>query len=315
MREKILVIHQGALGDLILSFPALLSLKSQNKASVSLLCKEELGKMACRLGVADTYFSLESAKLATLFAGQMTPFVKGLINDFTTLVLLSFSDDIERHIRCNCSGNVFRISPRPPVDEETHVALNLVGEFKKKGLIENHSKEPLFRDLPARKVCRREKAPYLVHPGAGSPRKLWPLENFIDLACRIESMDPGKVFFILGPADLEMAPRLKATGLPVYDHCSLSQLILLLNEAKIFIGHDSGVAHLAAFLGVPTIAVFGPSSPRRWAPLGHQVRTLRGKAECTPCFEVEKVNCDDPRCLLDVSVPMVLQAMETRSVI
>ena len=135
--EKILVIHQGALGDLVLSFPALISLKDEKKAFACLLCKEELGKMAHKLGVVDAYFSLESAKLATLFSKEMTPFVKTFISEYATLVLLSFSESVERHVRRNFSGKVFRISPRPPANDETHVADSLARAFQDKRLIRN----------------------------------------------------------------------------------------------------------------------------------------------------------------------------------
>ncbi|MEE9401651.1 MAG: hypothetical protein V3V47_00480, partial [Desulfobacteria bacterium] len=60
MTKKILVIHQGALGDLVLNFPALVSLKHEKKASVALLCSSELGKTAHELNIVDAHFSLES---------------------------------------------------------------------------------------------------------------------------------------------------------------------------------------------------------------------------------------------------------------
>ncbi|MBW1895775.1 MAG: glycosyltransferase family 9 protein [Deltaproteobacteria bacterium] len=316
MTEKILVIHQGALGDLVLSFPALISLKDEKKAFVCLLCKDELGKLAHKLGVVDAYFSLESAKLATLFSKEMTPFVKTFTGAYTTLVLLSFSESMERHVRRNFSGKVFRISPRPPADDETHVADSLVGEFQDKGLIRNQRvgswREELAvgqgRHQPETGLC-------LIHPGAGSSRKLLPIEFFVQLAARLEVMNLGKVSFVIGPAELEMTSIIRARGFQLYDDCDLWQLIPLLTETTLFIGHDSGVTHLASFMNTPTIAIFGPSSPKRWAPLGRAVKVLRGEIDCEPCFEIENANCDNPRCLHGVTIDMVLGAIKALNTI
>jgi ADP-heptose:LPS heptosyltransferase len=309
MMEKILVIHQGALGDLVLSFPALISLKDEKEAFVCLLCKEELGKMAHKLGVVDAHSSLESARLATLFSKEMTPFVKRFIGDFNTLVLLSFSESMEHHVRRNFSGEVFRIGPRSLADDETHVADSLARAFKDKGLIRNPPAGSWCEKLAmGPRIREAEKDSFLIHPGAGSSRKLLPSEFFLQLAARLDMMNPGKVSFIIGPAELEMASIIKSRGFQLYNNSDLRQLIPLLTEATFFIGHDSGVTHLASFMNTPTIAIFGPSSPKRWAPLGHAVKVLRGEVDCEPCFEIENANCDDPQCLTGVTVDMVLSA-------
>jgi ADP-heptose:LPS heptosyltransferase len=305
-----LVIHQGALGDLVLSFPALISLKNEKGSFVCLLCKEELGKMAHKLGVVDAHFSLESAKLATLFSKEMTPFVKRFIGNYNALVLISFSESMERHVRRNFSGKVLRISPRPPADDETHVAKSLIKAFQDKGLITNPAGGSWCEKLALRQRRREpEKGLCFIHPGAGSSRKLLPLEFFLELAARVEMMNSGKVSFVTGPAEFEMTSIIKDRGFQVYDGCDFRQLISLLTEARLFMGHDSGVTHLASFMNTPTIAIFGPSSPKRWAPLGHVVKVLRGEVDCEPCFEIEKANCENPRCLTGVTVHMVLEAM------
>jgi len=314
--EKILVIHQGALGDLVLSFPALISLKDEKKAFVCLLCKEELGKMAHKLGVVDAYFSLESAKLATLFSKEMMPFVKTFISEHTTLVLLSFSESMERHVRRNFSGKVFRISPRPPANDETHVADSLVRAFQEKGLIRNPAGGSWYDKLAVGQGRREpEEGSCLIHPGAGSSRKTLPLTFFVELAARLEMMNFGKMSFVIGPAELEMTSIIEARGFEFYGDCDLLQLIPLLREATLFIGHDSGVTHLAAFMNTPAIAIFGPSNPKRWAPLGRAVKVLRGEVDCEPCFEIENANCDNPYCLDGVTLDRALEAIKALNAI
>jgi heptosyltransferase-3 len=312
MRETVLVIHQGALGDLVLSFPALLSLKQEKKSSVALLCSSDLGKIAHELNVVDAYFSLESARFCSLFYEEMTPVAKEFISDYGTIILISFSDAIEGHLRQNHGGKVYKISPRPPVEDETHVAQYVIKQFVAKGLLREGVS--LSGGHPVEQMqSLQEKHLIIIHPGAGSPRKRWPVENFIQVATIIGGMNLGKVVFVVGPAESGLVRFIKDRpkgGFPVYEVYDLSYVMALVRQARCFVGNDSGVTHLAAFMGIPTVAIFGPSSPKRWSPVGRATNVLRGAADCAPCFEMDAVNCEDPQCLSGVSADMVLDAVK-----
>ena len=117
--------------------------------------------------------------------------------------------------------------------------------------------------------------PVAVHPGAGGRRKRWPARQFAELATCLDA----PVLLVEGPADTDACrefaeavapsvPVVRATGV------SLSRLAALLVESRGYIGNDSGVSHLAAALGVPTVAVFGPTDPAVWAPLGPKVSVV-----------------------------------------
>jgi ADP-heptose:LPS heptosyltransferase len=318
MTKKILVIHQGALGDLVLCFPALVSMKYEREASVTLLCSNELGKIARELNIADAYFSLESANFSTLFCSDMTPFVKAFISDHDMIILFSFSDAVEHHVRQNYSGEMHKISPRPPVDEETHVALHVMGQFLTKSILGNRD---IIDLLPSNamsissglhRIFPRRENIVVVHPGAGSTRKRWPIEKFVRLAEIIRGENIGEVVFLVGPAESNLAPAVNSgskTGFRVHEFSDPLYLIDLVGQAMCLIGNDSGVTHLAAFIGTPTVAIFGPSNPKRWSPIGLTTKVLRGFSDCSPCFEVDTVNCEDPKCLNGVSVNMVLNAV------
>ncbi len=336
MKEKILVIHQGALGDLVLNFPALESLKQEKKAFVAILCSSQLGRIAHELNVVDAYFSLESACFCSLFCEEMTPAVKEFISDYNTLILISFSNAIEGYLRQNHGGKVHKISPRPPVDEETHVALYIIEQLVAKGLLDNcglRTRSVMFwrrlhfvssrqtQPSAKSKIQNRKskirnlrvKNSIIIHPGAGSPRKRWPVKNFVQVASIIKGMNLGEVVFVVGPAESDLAPFIKAGikgDFQAREVCDLSCLIALVRQARCFVGNDSGVTHLAAFMGIPTVAIFGPSSPKRWSPVGPATTVLRGAADCAPCFEKDAVNCKDPQCLSGVSVDMVLDAVK-----
>jgi ADP-heptose:LPS heptosyltransferase len=319
MKKRILVIHQGALGDLVLSFPALLSLKRETKASATLLCSDALGAIAHELNIVDARYSLESARFSTLFSGEMTPAVKTFVSGYDIIIVISFSDTIEHHLRRNHEGGVHRISPRPPVDEEIHVAWHVLRQLQEKGLL---TKSDICCPFPSNAMSipsgpdgslpHRE---YLavIHPGAGSARKRWPLRNFVRTAEIISEKNLGEVVFLLGPAESDLAPVVKSRsnqGLRVYEISDPISLMQLLRQTKIFIGNDSGVTHLSAFMGVPTVAIFGPASPKRWSPVGRATRVLRGAVDCTACFETDAANCEDPKCLNGVSVHMVFKAFK-----
>lgn len=113
-----------------------------------------------------------------------------------------------------------------------------------------------------RLTCPGERGGFaVIHPFSGSAKKCWPLERFRELARRIEI----PVAWCAGPEEpLEGAVRFG----DLYD------LARWLARARLYIGNDSGITHLAAAVGTPVVALFGPSDPAVWAPRGNQVRIV-----------------------------------------
>jgi ADP-heptose:LPS heptosyltransferase len=110
----------------------------------------------------------------------------------------------------------------------------------------------------------------VIQPFASNPGKRWPLENFRRLAAALERRMP--VHWCRGPED----PPLE--GGVTMD--SLWDLACWLARASLYIGNDSGITHLAAAVGTPTLALFGPTDMRVWAPRGENVRVVKSKS-CT----------------------------------
>lgn len=103
-----------------------------------------------------------------------------------------------------------------------------------------------------------------IHPFSGSPRKNWPLERFRELARSLSTRLPVK--WCAGPEEaLEGAERLD----------NLLDLGMWLKAAKVYVGNDSGITHLAAAVGVATVAIFGPTDPDVWGPRGPRTRAIR----------------------------------------
>jgi len=103
-----------------------------------------------------------------------------------------------------------------------------------------------------------------IHPFSGSARKNWPLSRFRELAAQLAL----PVRWCAGPEEaLEDAVRFE----------NLYELVCWLASARVYIGNDSGISHLAAAVGVPVVAIFGPTDSAVWAPRGERVRVLSGE--------------------------------------
>lgn len=129
--------------------------------------------------------------------------------------------------------------------------------------------------LAPRIVASREPAGFIAcHPFSGSPKKNWPIENFLEVA------NHAPVRFCIGPGQsLDGALRIAA----------LDELAAWLATAEAYIGNDSGITHLAAAIGLPVIALFGPTDPAVWAPRGERVRVLRQEG-LTPSAVIEALD-------------------------
>jgi ADP-heptose:LPS heptosyltransferase len=113
----------------------------------------------------------------------------------------------------------------------------------------------------------------LIHAGSGSPRKNWPIERFVELSHRLKTSG-RRIAWVLGPAEADFDEGVFRDDLIV--RAPLQELAATLARSRLFVGNDSGVSHLAAALGTPTVAIFGPTDPVVWGGDGPRVRTVRG---------------------------------------
>jgi len=124
----------------------------------------------------------------------------------------------------------------------------------------------------------------VLHPGSGGVQKCWHLDNFLRVAQALRDRE-FEVLFLLGPAEVErLRPSEKVqlhAAAKCAAHLALTQVIGLLSGADAFIGNDSGVTHLAAGMGLRTVALFGPTDPAVYRPLGRAVTVLQ---DPTPDF-------------------------------
>jgi heptosyltransferase-1 len=154
-------------------------------------------------------------------------------------------------------------------------------------------------------------APLVVlHPGARWASKLWPPASWANLAEWFHAQ--GFQIAVTGsPADQELAADITAQGraplINLTGRTSLAQLAGILRKTRLAVTTDTGVMHLAAALGTPVTALFGPTAPWRTGPFGPGHQVVRLNLPCSPCF---KRHCPAPRCLTDLTPEMVAAACE-----
>lgn len=288
-----------------MALPALARLGESLSASLSLACRGANIPLARRLGLFREVLSVDSARFAVLFAENPEPSDLSWLSFFDRILYLGHSDRAAQNL-CSVNPRTLRVPPRPPADQPVSVSRHLW-----EGLVAG----AWVRGAPpsgngfAQWKPPGKGAPVLIHPGAGSPRKRWPLGNFLSLARELEKRGIDTVF-LLGPAESELGDGL--SGKAVVTPEDTARLWDLLLTVRAFIGNDAGPAHLAGLAGVPTTLLFGPSDPVRWTPQGPRVMVIRPALDCPPCFETKEAKCEEAPPCLSLPVETVLTAILKR---
>jgi ADP-heptose:LPS heptosyltransferase len=149
-----------------------------------------------------------------------------------------------------------------------------------------------------------------IAAGSGAREKNWPEEFFIALADWWRERIGGVAMLLIGPVELARGgiDRLREHCL-VASNLKLAQVTALLSRSTVYLGNDSGMSHLAAALGVPTVALFGPSDPLQWAPRGRRVTVISRRVHCSPCAPSVMKICPQRVCLSEISPAQVIDAM------
>lgn len=310
---RLLTFHQGALGDFVVAFPVLKALR-KSFSRIDAVCRSSLGRLAVVLDILDHCYPVESARFSSLFSDTIDPGLIALLSDYTDILLISFSDIPEQSIGKIEGLRVFRIAPWPPPARKIHVTTYLTEQVMNSGLLGKTEGQRLRDDVRSLGVSSGLRLPQgagiIISPGAGSHKKRWPLERFLFVADQL-AVKKLRPMILLGPAEADIAAALKNNrGFypPVVTSETYKDLVTILKSASGYIGNDSGTAHLAAFLGLPTLVIFGPSDPDRWRPFGPDVAVVNPSAACSPCFEDPQVHCRERACLEEVTGERVVSA-------
>jgi ADP-heptose:LPS heptosyltransferase len=246
-----LLIRPGAIGDTVLSLPALECLRADyTEAWVR-------GDVVPLIRFADNVRSIASTSLDLLGLEGVDP-PQALINrleSFDSIISWYGSNREEFRAEARKLGLPIQfLSALPPPDERVHAADYFLAQVGCNG--------PAVPRIDCPPAPPGDFA--VIHPFSSSPRKNWPIEQFRDLARQIGI----PVRWCAGPEEnLEGAVRM----------ANLYELAGWLRSARIYVGNDSGITHLAAAAGAPVVAIFGPTDPSVWGPRGDRVRVVAGK--------------------------------------
>ncbi len=288
-----LIIRPGAMGDTLMALPGLVDLAG--KVDV-IFAGRHPGLYFVR-DFVHRALDLESTGWHRLF--METQDGRGLPVSKTDLAVAFFRDEDGR-IRKNLKiffphVPVYVFHSFPPEGEEIHVARYIAGCLKSAGLpvdperaLEKALAGVIFGDT-YRSIDRDR---ILFHPGSGDPQKNHPPDFWLRLIERLgrESAYKGlRKTILLGPAEEHLCPFFKKdrenAGAKIIFYPDKEALMDLLRESAVYIGHDSGITHLSAMSGVPTIALFKGTDIRQWKPPGPRVKVMENRNAGTHLIE------------------------------
>jgi heptosyltransferase-2 len=281
--KSILVIRGGALGDFLVTLPALRLLRERwPEAHFELMGYPRLAELALRRYYLDAVRSVDHGPLAAFFSNKsiLDPKLMDYFGDFDLILSYFFDPDgiFQANLRKCQVPHLLLGSPKV---ERGPAAAHFCAPLAEIGLSTTDYQSRL-KLLPedeaaAAEFLDQKPSPFwAIHPGSGSPAKNWPIARWLELARRLEQSG-RKILWIAGEADTEVfaAIRQARPDAWIADHLPLPTLAAVLQRAALFLGHDSGITHLAASVDTPSLALFGPTSPSIWAPLGDHVTTLQ----------------------------------------
>lgn len=299
-----LIIQPGALGDCILTLPlAQFMLDALRLQSIDIVGHSEYISIFPGRTCISKIRSMEAIPFHRLFADSRSfdvPQNDPLVSAFSPYEWIATflggeNSDFEQNLiyvsNCTSGTDVTSIELKAPPEIPCHIAEYYLHQFVEKN--SEHVAPAAFD--PSRQLITPTHADsmagqgileqagleagstVIIQPGSSGNRKNWPLNNFIAVARQLRQ-EGLAVAFLLGPAEVQNMPQatqdMLAEAAPCLSGLILADVVALLSQAFGFLGNDSGITHLAAAMGVPTTAVFGPSSSGRYAPIGPRTAIL-----------------------------------------
>ena len=287
---KTFIHHNGALGDVLLSLPCIRAAKEES-GLVHLAGRADVVSLLRDTGCVDEVSSSDSRRYASLYGGRDEGEASAFLSGFDRSLIFSARGNSE------LSSAVARLIPRtktiltiPPPGIKEHAA-----EFRLKQLAGSCALPVPLMEIPptygrqADDILDKTVYPARptiiigLHYGSGGKDKCWAVENYLALAKRISRHHDSALLIFSGPAEdrvskekIEDFTRWHSNVFPVRDR-ELVLVAALLSRCVVFVGNDSGTSHLAGAVNTRVIALFGPTDPEIWRPLGNKVRVISPK--------------------------------------
>jgi ADP-heptose:LPS heptosyltransferase len=290
--DKILLVHNGALGDFFMAWPAILALRTALPDRAMFWAgKGSMYRWLKGLGISPAHPARQRGLRALYGSGNWPVDLEGVL-------IVWFGLDTPPPRSDERLLFLPGIAPDSPDTPPRDLYLD---RLRRAGIARPPDWLHTFRSLfsspesePGRQI--------LLFPGSGHPAKNWSMVKYLELAGRLR--DAGKeIRFVLGPVEMER--NMDCTPFPVSCPGSLEELERLVDSARLVIGNDSGPMHLAGCLGTPGLVLFGPTNPPQWGPPG--LIPVYTDIPCRPCTATARITCRTPACM-DIPVERVFTA-------
>lgn len=301
--RRAIILHAGALGDTLLMFVFAKALKPLIERRISIVARGEfLSLLECAADY-ERFNDIDTGGFHALFADD-APLPANLCEamEQVELVVNMLPDSegtVARRLGSLGVRKVFDIDTRPRDTFRGHIVEQWIGDFfraaelcQERGPLVNSiisSPTPTIqlsdesiragrKILEAAVGARGSRLSLLIHPGSGGRSKNWPIERFIALAGAWQSAG-HRAAFLIGPVEQEqLAPMIlsnMARTAPLVGSNDLREVAACLLSADCVLSNDSGISHLAAAVGGRVVAIFGPTDPVTWRPVGSRVMVVR----------------------------------------
>ncbi len=286
---RFLVFRGGALGDILLTLPVLRTLRDKDTSAFVELVAPFPAALLAQYGGAHSVWDLSSTEFLSLFAEYAS--LDGALRERLQKVdcVISYLSDPKQTLRAKIESCGCRFISGPfRLDEQRLPApVQLAQPLGELGLV---VVDPAPRLFLKRQFLSGTRA--FFHVGSGSSAKNWPAPCWSTLAAKLEQQF-DELLLVSGEADevstAEFLRTYRGSKLKVRSNLSILDLAQELATADLFIGHDTGVTHLAAALSVPTISLFGPTDSMIWCPLGENVTMVASEDGLMASIAVERV--------------------------
>jgi ADP-heptose:LPS heptosyltransferase len=282
---KLLIIRPSALGDTLMLMPAI----AQLRGSTQIVLVGRSPGVDILWPYVNRVIDYEGSGWHRLFLENLdVDQAFSLPEADCAVAFLSDPDgNVNKNLKtCLPKTSVHFFPAFPPEEANLHAAFYLAQCLERAGLpVDPHKclKEAGERPLLKGGAQQTQKKKIVFHPGSGGKRKNHPPEFWLELIGKLTShfLSPSfsKTIILLGPAEKHLLPffteKLAAERAEILFAPELKQLQSILTQAPLYVGQDSGITHLAAMLGTPTIALFKNTPVHQWRPLGPAVRVIQ----------------------------------------
>lgn len=285
------------MGDFIVTLPVFAALRRRwPNAHIELIGYPHFAELARIGGLVDSVASLHAARIARFFGlrPEIPDEQRAYIRSFD--LVFNFFHDPDESVKINLeTAGARQVISGSPLVSELHAVDHFLKPLESLAIYESGAAPALSLPEEDKTAGRARLAawpnPWILHPGSGSPKKNWPAGNFIELARRMRADGRCAPVFLIGEADEQPREALarNAPEFPRLEGLTIREAAQVLSAARGYVGNDSGITHLAAALGTPTLALFGPSNPALWSPRGPHVYLIPSPDGDLHALPVERV--------------------------